>query len=252
MGEISVKAENVSLQYYVGGFRDMGLKEYLISKIKKQPIMKGLWAVNDISFELEKGDFLGIIGTNGSGKSTLLKAISGVLPPQKGNVEINGQVSSLLELSAGFDGDLTIKENIYFRGALLGYSKEFLDSKYDEMIEFSELEEFQNYKLKQLSSGMKSRIAFSVASLIEPDVLILDEVLAVGDGAFRAKSEKKMLEIIKSGTTTLFVSHSIGQIKKLANKVLWLDKGKQKAFGDPKEICAEYQEFIKAKKEGKK
>lgn len=245
MNNVSVKAENISLRYYVGSFRDVGLKEYIINKIKKQNMLKEIWAVDDISFELEKGDLLGIIGTNGSGKSTLLKAVSGVLQPQKGNVELHGRVSSLLELGTGFDGDLTIKENIYFRGALLGYTEEFMDQKYKDIISFSELEEFQHYKLKQLSSGMKSRLAFSIASLIDPDVLILDEVLAVGDGAFRAKSEKKMLEIIKNGTTTLFVSHSVSQIKKLANKALWLNKGKQMAFGETKKVCAEYERYLK-------
>ncbi|MBQ8569481.1 MAG: ABC transporter ATP-binding protein [Oscillospiraceae bacterium] len=243
-----VDVKNVSVKYLVGDFKDIGIKEYLIQKLTGKYEVKDFWAVNNVSFTLDKGDFLGIIGTNGAGKSTLLKAISGVLRPQKGSLVTKGQISALLELGTGFDGDLTIKENIFFRGALLGYTEKFMIEKYPEIIEFAELEEFEDRKFRQLSSGMKSRIAFSIASLVEPDILILDEVLAVGDGAFRAKSEKKMLDIINNGVTTLFVSHSTAQVRKLCNKVLWLNKGEQVAFGDTKTVCDEYEKYLKSKK----
>ena len=249
--DLVVKVKDVSVKYKIGDFRDIGLKEYLIKKFTRNYDAKEFWAVKNVSFKIDKGDFLGIIGTNGAGKSTLLKVISGVLHPESGTVRTNGQITSLLELGTGFDGELTIKENIYFRGALLGYSESFMNKKYSEIIDFSELEEFQSLKLRQLSSGMKSRLAFSIASLLDPEILILDEVLAVGDAAFRSKSEKKMLDIIKGSTTTLFVSHSLMQIKRLSTKVLWLDHGKQMAFGETKEVCAMYEKFIKEKKEAR-
>lgn len=242
-----VDVQNVSIRYLLGDFKDIGIKEYLVQKLTGTYEVQEFWAVNNVSFSLEKGDFLGIIGTNGAGKSTLLKAVSGIMRPQKGKIVTNGQISALLELGTGFDGDLTIKENIYFRGALLGYTEKFMNEKYPEIIEFSELQEFENRKFRQLSSGMRSRLAFSIASLIDPDILILDEVLAVGDGAFRAKSEKKMMDIIQNGVTTLFVSHSTSQMRKLCNKVLWLDKGEQIAFGDTKAVCDEYDKFLKSK-----
>ncbi len=242
-----VDVQNVSIRYLLGDFKDIGIKEYLVQKLTGTYEVQEFWAVKNVSFSLDKGDFLGIIGTNGAGKSTLLKAVSGIMRPQKGRIVTNGQIAALLELGTGFDGDLTIKENIYFRGALLGYTEKFMNEKYPEIIEFSELSEFENRKFRQLSSGMRSRLAFSIASLVDPDILILDEVLAVGDGAFRAKSEKKMLEIINNGVTTLFVSHSTAQMRKLCNKVLWLNNGEQMAFGDAKTVCNEYDSFLKAK-----
>lgn len=242
-----VDVQNVSIRYLLGDFKDIGIKEYIVQKLTGTYEVQEFWAVKNVTFSLEKGDFLGIIGTNGAGKSTLLKAVSGIIRPQKGIIETNGQIAALLELGTGFDGDLTIKENIYFRGALLGYTEKFMNEKYPEIIEFSELKEFENRKFRQLSSGMRSRLAFSIASLIDPDILILDEVLAVGDGAFRAKSEKKMMEIISNGVTTLFVSHSTAQMRKLCNKVLWLDRGEQMAFGDTKAVCDEYDRFLKSK-----
>jgi len=244
---VVVDVQNVSIRYLLGDFKDIGIKEYIVQKLTGTYEVQEFWAVKNVSFSLEKGDFLGIIGTNGAGKSTLLKAVSGIIRPQRGKIAANGQIAALLELGTGFDGDLTIKENIYFRGALLGYTEKFMNERYPEIIEFSELEEFENRKFRQLSSGMRSRLAFSIASLIDPDILILDEVLAVGDGAFRAKSEKKMLEIINNGVTTLFVSHSTAQMRKLCNKVLWLDKGEQMAFGDTRTVCNEYDSFLKAK-----
>ena len=192
---------------------------------------------------------LGIIGTNGAGKSTLLKAISGIMDPTIGYVKREGNIAALLELASGFDGDLTVRENTYLRGAMLGYTRKFMDETYDHIIEFAELNDFQDRPFKQLSSGMKSRLAFSIASLVQPEILILDEVLSVGDGAFRKKSEAKMREIIHSGATTILVSHSLEQVRSMCNKILWLHKGQQIEFGDDvKGICDRYQEFLEGKR----
>lgn len=239
-----IRVKNVSVCYMVGDFREIGFKDYLLQKVTRKYDVKEFYAVKNVSFTLERGDFLGIIGTNGAGKSTLLKSISGVLKPTAGTIRVNGNISALLELGTGFDGDMTLKENVYLRGALLGYQKEFLNKTYEDIISFSELKEFENRKFKQLSSGMKARLAFSIASLIEPDILIIDEALSVGDGAFREKSEKKMMEILERGATTLFVSHSLAQIRRLCNKVLWLDHGQQVAFGEAKAVCDEYEKYI--------
>lgn len=242
---MTLKLENVSVRYKKGDFKSVGLKEYILRHIKGQYKVSWFLAVNNVSFELQDGDMLGIIGKNGAGKSTLLKVITGIMRPSEGTVNVKGNIASLLELASGFDNEMTVKENTFLRGAMLGYTKEFMKQKYDEIIEFAELQDFQDSKFRQLSSGMKSRLAFSIASLVQPDILILDEVLSVGDGAFRKKSEDKMREIMKQGATTLLVSHSIGQIRGLCNKVLWLDKGKMVAFGDTKEICDSYEEFLK-------
>ena len=239
-----LKLENVSIRYMTGDFKDIGLKEYVMRRLKRNYHVSEFWADRNISFSLEQGDMLGIIGTNGAGKSTLLKAISGIMEPTEGTVERKGNIAALLELASGFDGDLTVRENTYLRGAMLGYTRKFMDKMYDQIIEFSGLGEFQDRQFKHLSSGMKSRLAFSIASLVDPDILILDEVLSVGDGAFKKKSEAKMREIIAGGATTILVSHSLAQVREMCNKVLWLDKGRQIAFGETKEICDRYQRFL--------
>lgn len=240
-----IKAENVSIKYITGDFKDIGLKEYVVRKLSGNYHVTEFWADRNVSFELERGDMLGIIGTNGAGKSTLLKAVSGIMVPTEGRITVKGKVAALLELTSGFDGDLTVKENTYLRGALLGYTRKFMDEKYDDIISFAELEDFQDRPFKQLSSGMKSRLAFSIASLVNPDILILDEVLSVGDGAFREKSGNKMREILADGVTGILVSHSLGQVRELCNKVLWLDHGNQIAFGETKETCDKYEAFLK-------
>ena len=240
-----LEVNHVSIRYMTGDFKDIGLKEYILRRMKRNYHVNEFWADRDIDFSLEKGDMLGIIGTNGAGKSTLLKAISGIMEPTNGSVRRTGNIAALLELASGFDGDLTVRENTYLRGAMLGYTRKFMDEMYGQIIEFAELQNFQDRPFKQLSSGMKSRLAFSIASLVKPDILILDEVLSVGDGAFRKKSEQKMREIIAGGTTTILVSHSLTQIKSMCNKVLWLHKGRQIAFGDTEEICSEYERFLK-------
>lgn len=243
MGVLEV--HDVSIRYMTGDFKDIGLKEYVMRRLKKDYHVREFWADQNITFSLEKGDMLGIIGTNGAGKSTLLKVISGIMEPTGGYVKREGNVAALLELASGFDGDLTVRENAYLRGAMLGYTRRFMDETYDSIIDFAELKDFQDRPFKQLSSGMKSRLAFSIASLVQPDILILDEVLSVGDGAFRKKSEAKMREIIKSGATTILVSHSIQQVKALCNKVLWLEKGRQVAFGDDVQgICCAYEGYL--------
>jgi len=243
-----LELKDVSIRYMTGDFKDIGLKEYVMRRIKRNYNVKEFWADRDISFVLEKGDMLGIIGTNGAGKSTLLKAISGIMEPTKGWVRRDGTIAALLELGSGFDGDLTVRENTYLRGAMLGYTRKFMDETYAEIIDFAELKGFEDRSFKQLSSGMKSRLAFSIASLVEPDILILDEVLSVGDGAFRKKSENKMKEIINGGATTILVSHSLGQIRQMCSKILWLDKGRQMEFGsDVQGICDRYAEFLEKK-----
>lgn len=235
---------NVSIRYMTGDFKDIGIKEYVMRRLKHNYHVTEFWADRHVTFSLEQGDMLGIIGSNGAGKSTLLKVISGIMEPTEGTVERKGSIAALLELASGFDGDLTVRENTYLRGAMLGYTRKFMDEKYNEIIEFSGLHEFQERPFKQLSSGMKSRLAFSIASLVNPDILILDEVLSVGDGAFKKKSEAKMKEIISGGATTILVSHSLEQVRKMCNKVLWLDKGNQIAFGETQPICDEYQKFL--------
>lgn len=243
-----LKVENVSIKYITGDFKSIGLKEYVVRRLKGNYTVKEFWANRNISFNLEEGDMLGIIGTNGAGKSTLLKAVSGIMRPSEGTITRHGTIAALLELGSGFDGDLTVKENAYLRGAMLGYTRKFMDETYEQIIDFAELKEFEDRPFKQLSSGMKSRLAFSIASMVRPDILILDEVLSVGDGAFRKKSEAKMKEIINSGATTILVSHSLNQVRSMCSKILWLHKGRQITFGsDVQKICDDYQSFLEGK-----
>lgn len=246
--ELMLMLDNVSIRYMTGDFKEIGIKEFVLRKITGRYEVKEFWADRHISFSIYKGDMLGIIGTNGAGKSTLLKAVSGIMVPTEGRVVCNGKIAALLELGSGFDGDMTVRENTYLRGAMLGYTKKFMDETYSQIIEFAELEEHQDKAFKHLSSGMKSRLAFSIASLVNPDILILDEVLSVGDGSFRKKSEEKMKSIINGGATTILVSHSIGQVRSMCNKVLWLDRGNQITFSDDvNKICDLYEEFLKTK-----
>ena len=240
--------DNVSIRYISGDFKEIGIKEFVMRKLTRNYKVTEFWADRHITFSINRGDMLGIIGTNGAGKSTLLKAVSGIMRPTEGTVTCNGKIAALLELASGFDGDLTVKENTYLRGAMLGYTKKFMDDTYDEIIAFAELEEYQDRAFKHLSSGMKSRLAFSIASLVNPDILILDEVLSVGDGSFRKKSEAKMKSIINGGATTILVSHSIPQVRSMCNKILWLDHGRQVAFGDDvNSLCDAYEKFLQDK-----
>ena len=244
-----LKAEGVSIRYITGDFKDIGLKEYVMRRFQGKYQVHEFWADRNITFALNRGDMLGIIGANGAGKSTLLKAVSGIMVPTEGHMEINGSIAALLELGSGFDPDLTVQENTYLRGAMLGYTRRFMNEKYKDIISFAELEEFQDRPYKQLSSGMQSRLAFAIACLVNPDILILDEVLSVGDGAFRQKSGNKMREILSSGVTGILVSHSVDQVRELCNKILWLHQGHQIAFTDQVGLtCDAYEESLRTKR----
>lgn len=235
-----VKVEDVSMKFNLSSEKFDSFKEYVIKSLKNQVSYDEFWALKHVSFEVMKGDSLGLIGLNGSGKSTMLKTIAGVLKPTKGVVTVNGNVAPLIELGAGFDFDLTAKENVYLNGALLGYSRKIMDGYYNDIVEFSELSEFMNVPVKNFSSGMVSRLAFAIATIGTPDILIVDEVLSVGDFRFQQKCERRIRRMMKEGTTILFVSHSIEQVKSICNKIVWLEKGRLKRFGKTSEICEEY------------
>ena len=242
--ETVLRAEDVAIRYKIGDFKDIGLKEWVMRHLPHNSRVEEFMAVDGVSFQLEERDMLGIVGTNGAGKSTLLKAVSGIMEPTRGSIQVRGNVVALLELASGFDGNLTVRENAYLRGAMLGYTREFMDRMYQQILDFSELREFEDRPFKQLSSGMQSRLAFSIASMVQPDILILDEVLSVGDGAFQEKSARKMREIISGGATTILVSHSLAQIRELCNKVLWIERGRQMAFGPAEEVCDQYERYL--------
>lgn len=239
-----LECKNVSIRYKTGDLQSIGLKDYVIQKLRGKYKVQEFWADKNITFSLEKGDMLGIVGTNGAGKSTLLKAVTGIMVPTEGQVIARGNIAALLELASGFDPELTVRENTFLRGALLGYTRKFIEEKYDEIIAFAELEAFQDHMFKQLSSGMKSRLAFSIACLVNPDILILDEVLSVGDEAFKDKSAQRIKSILAKGVTGILVSHSVQQVRDLCNKCLWLDHGKQIAFGPTPLICNAYSTFL--------
>ena len=235
-----IKVDNVSMMFNLSSEKIDSIKEYIIKMFKRQIHFQEFWALNDVSVELEKGDSLGIIGLNGSGKSTLLKIISGILKPTKGSVKTVGSIAPLIELGAGFDPDLSARENIYLNGAILGYSREYMDSKFDEIIKFAELEDFVDSAIKNYSSGMVARLGFAIATMNIPDILIIDEILAVGDYKFQQKSFQRMQEMINSGATVVFVSHSVEQVKQICKKALWLEHGNVVKFGPAEEVCAEY------------
>lgn len=234
--------KNVSMKFNLGVEKDNSLKMIFINLFtpKKKKKKDYFWALKDIDFRINKGDVVGIIGANGAGKSTLLKVVSGVYKPTTGTVEVNGKISPMIELGAGFDPELTARENIYLNGAILGYSKEFLEQKFDDIVEFSELKDFLDVPIKNFSSGMVAKLAFSISTIVDPEVLIVDEILSVGDIKFQEKSKNKMMSMIEGGTTVLYVSHSIDSIKELCSKVIWLDHGKIVKMGNAKEICDEY------------
>lgn len=241
MAERIINVDNVSMCYRLTYDRINSMKEYIVQLLGGKIRYQEFWALRDVSFELKKGEVLGIIGNNGAGKSTLLKVISGILKPTKGNVSVSGTVVPMLELGSGFDFDLTGRENIFLNGAILGYSERYLKEKYDEIVDFSELKQFINVPLRNYSSGMVMRLAFSVASVVNPDILIVDEILAVGDAAFQEKSKARMLELMGGGTTVLFVSHSIGQVREMCDRAIWLEKGELKMTGGTQEVCDAYE-----------
>lgn len=241
--QMMVKAEHVSMKFNLASEKFDNIKEYFIKMIKRQVSFDEFWALKDVSFNVYKGESLGLIGLNGSGKSTMLKTIAGVLKPTKGKVEVYGKVAPLIELGAGFDMDLTAHENVFLNGALLGYSRKEMEMYYEDIVSFSELGDFMNVPVKNFSSGMVSRLAFAIATIGTPDILICDEVLSVGDFRFQQKCEARIQKMIEHGTTILFVSHSIEQVKKICNKILWLDHGTVKMFGDAEEICDIYSKM---------
>ena len=239
-----VTVKQVSVRYLMSHDRIKSLKEYLVQLISGKIKYEEFWALKNVSFEIRKGEVLGVIGHNGAGKSTLLKVISGILKPTEGSVELGGNVVPMLELGSGFDFDLTGRENVFLNGAILGYSEAFLKSKYDEIVAFSELGNFIDIPLRNYSSGMVMRLAFSIATVVNPDILIVDEILAVGDADFQEKSKKRMMELMSGGTTVLFVSHSLGQIREMCDRVLWLEHGHVKLFGDTQTVCDAYENRV--------
>ena len=249
MSDTMVKADGISMRFNLGIEKNFSIKQGFVDLFnpKKRAQRKENKKRNEfwVSFEIETGEVVGFIGSNGAGKSTLLKIVAGVMKPTVGQVEIHGNVCPMIELGAGFDAQLSAKENVYLNGSILGYSKEFLDSKFDEIIDFSELRDFLDVPVQNFSSGMVARLAFSIATIVDPEILIVDEILSVGDIAFQKKSIDKMMSMINGGTTVLFVSHSIDQIKKMCNRVIWLDHGEVKEIGG-KEVCDDYQSFVGA------
>lgn len=236
-----IEVKNVSMRFRLANDRVSGIKEYVIQRLSGKLKYTEFEALKDVSFAVHKGEVVGLIGHNGAGKSTILKVISGILRPSEGSVTVRGNIVPMLELGSGFDMDLTGNENIFLNGAILGYSEEFLKAKYQEIVDFSELSpDFLNMPLRNYSSGMMARLAFSVATVVEPEVLIVDEVLAVGDADFQKKSMKRMMELMGGGTTVLFVSHNLEQIKKMCNRVVWLDHGRVVKSGNTKDVTAEY------------
>lgn len=239
MGSV-IKVNDVSMMFNLSSEKIDSIKEYFIKAVRRELHFQEFWALRDISFTLEKGDSLGIVGLNGSGKSTLLKIVSGILKPTKGTVETYGSIAPLIELGAGFDANLSARENIYLNGAILGYSRSYMSERFDEIIEFAELQDFVDTAVKNYSSGMVARLGFAIATMNVPDILIIDEILAVGDYKFQEKSFARMQEMIASGATVVFVSHSIEQVQKICKKALWLEHGHMRMLGDVDAVCGEY------------
>lgn len=240
MSEFAISVCNATMRFNLARETVDNLKEYVIRKLKRQLTYDEFYALQDVSFDLEKGDSLAIIGKNGSGKSTLLKIISGIIKPTCGKVSVSGSIAPLIELGAGFDQDLTAKENVFLNGAVLGYNKKFMQSKYDEIMSFAELWKFEDVPVKNFSTGMAARLGFSIATIIEPEILIVDEILAVGDHDFQLKCQQKMSDMLSNGATLLLVSHSEQDVMRLCRQALWLDHGKVRMLGNSKEVCNEY------------
>ena len=240
MSKTMIEVSDVSMRFRMNSDRIMSLKEFVTTALRGKLRYQEFTALEHVSFAVKKGETLGLIGRNGAGKSTMLKVISGILKPTEGNVTCHGTVVPMLELGSGFDMDLTGTENIFLNGAILGYSEGFLKAKYDEIVEFSELGQFIEVPIRNYSSGMLARLAFSIATVVQPEILIVDEILAVGDAQFQEKSKRRMMELMGGGTTVLFVSHSIEQIREMCSKAVWLEKGKIRVVGDAKELCDAY------------
>lgn len=240
-GRIMIEVRDVCMKYRMANDRITSLKEYVIKLLKKNLEYEEFTALDHVGFSVRKGEVLGLIGHNGAGKSTILKVISGILKPTSGHVHVYGNVVPMLELGSGFDMEMTGRENIFLNGAILGYSEAFLNKKYDEIVAFSEIGQFIDMPLRNYSSGMVARLAFSIATVVEPEILIVDEVLAVGDANFQEKSKNRMMELMSGGTTVLFVSHSLAQIREMCDSVVWLDHGHVKMYGDTQTVCDAYE-----------
>lgn len=241
MSNNMIEVKNVTMKFKMSDEPINSLKEIFTTAVSGKLKFNEFYALDDVSFELEKGKTLGLIGKNGAGKSTMLKLISGILKPTSGQIYTYGNIVPMLELGAGFDLELTGKENIYLNGAILGYSKEYLESKYDEIVEFAEIQDFVDMSIRNYSSGMMARLAFSIASVVQPEILIVDEILAVGDIAFQEKSFNRMKQLMSGGATVLFVSHDLDKIEEMCDKVIWLNKGKVVMFGETSEVCNAYR-----------
>jgi ABC-2 type transport system ATP-binding protein/lipopolysaccharide transport system ATP-binding protein len=240
MNKAMIEVSDVSMRFRLNNDRIMSLKEFVTTALRGKLNYREFTALDHVSFTVEKGETLGLIGRNGAGKSTMLKVISGILKPTEGSVVCHGNVVPMLELGSGFDMDLTGRENIFLNGAILGYGEEFLKAKYEEIVDFSELGQFIEVPIRNYSSGMLARLAFSIATVVKPEILIVDEILSVGDAQFQEKSRKRMLELMGGGTTVLFVSHSIEQIREMCNRVVWLEQGRVQADGEAEEVCDKY------------
>ena len=244
MNDIVIEVKNATVRFNKSAESISGLKEYIIKMLKRELMFQEFLALKNINFTVKRGESWGLIGKNGSGKSTLLKLISGIISPYQGNVTVNGSISPLIELGAGFDPELTARENIFLNGALLGYSKIFIESHFQEIVDFAELNDFIDVPIKNFSSGMSARLGFAIATVQKPDILIVDEVLAVGDFAFQQKCKERMENLLSNGTTLLFVSHSIEQVKELCSKAIWIDNGEVRAIGETHSVSQEYMSYI--------
>ena len=242
---VMIDVDHVTIRFNLSNQKVDNLKEYFIKLIKKQLMFQEFLAVKDVSFKVHAGEAWGLIGTNGSGKSTMLKAISGILAPYKGSITVNGSVAPLIELGAGFDQELTARENIFLNGCVLGHTEKFMQEHFDEIVDFAEIHQFLDSPLKNYSSGMRARLGFSIATMVKPDILIVDEILAVGDYKFRQKCEKRMKELLSGGTTLLYVSHSIDEVKRLCDHALWIDKGVERMQGNAIDVCNAYMAEMK-------
>lgn len=236
-----IDISDITMKFRMNNDKILSLKEFVTTALRGKLKYNEFTALNNVSFQVRKGETLGLIGRNGAGKSTMLKVISGILKPTSGTVTCNGNIVPMLELGSGFDMDLSGKENIFLNGAILGYSEEFLNNKYNEIVEFSELGDFINMPIRNYSSGMLMRLAFSIASVVNPEILIVDEILSVGDVSFQEKSKKRMLEMMSGGTTVLFVSHTLEQVREMCDRVVWLEHGKIKMIGNAKQVCDAYK-----------
>ena len=244
---VVIDVDHVTIRFNLASEKIDNLKEYFVKLVKRELMFQEFFAVKEATFQIRKGESWALIGTNGSGKSTLLKAISGILKPYKGSIRVSGAVAPLIELGAGFDGNMTARENIYLNGCVLGHTQKYMEEHFDEIVEFAELWEFLDTPIKNFSSGMRARLGFAIATMVRPDILIVDEVLAVGDIKFRQKCEKRMTEMLESGTTLLYVSHNLSEVRRLCNHVVWIEKGNVRMIGETEIVCNEYETYMKQK-----